>query len=117
MRNRTIRRLVSVTAAFVALAIVGAGPAGAVGETPSTIVGVGSDAMYRSGQQLDQLYNSTPGCEIIATPGMTQLFDYECLADKPETVTSENYAHDEAYSSYPLGGGSGVKQICQQGLA
>lgn len=117
MRNRTIRHLVALTAALVAFAMIGAGPASAVGETPSTIVGVGSDAMYRHGQQLDQLYNSTPGCNIIATPGTTQLFDYECLADSADTVTSENYTHDEAYSSYPLGGGSGVKQICQQGLA
>ena len=75
MRNRTIRHLVALTAALVAFAMIGAGPASAVGETPSTIVGVGSDAMYRHGQQLDQLYNSTPGCNIIATPGTTQLFD------------------------------------------
>ena len=113
MRNRMIRRVVSLTAAIVALGLIAAGPAGAVGQTPSTIVGVGSDAMYRSGQQLDQLYNSTPGCEIIAPAGQTQLYDYACLADNPDTVTTENYTHDEAYSSYPLGGGSGVKQLCQ----
>ncbi len=117
MRNRMIRRVVSLTAAIVALGLIAAGPASAIGETPSTIVGVGSDAMYRHGQQIDQLYNSTPGCNIIAPAGTTQLFDYECLADTASTVTTENYTHDEAYSSYPLGGGSGIKQICQQGLA
>jgi hypothetical protein len=73
--------------------------------------------MYRLGQQLDVLYNGTPGCEIIATPPNPQLFDYKCLADNAGTVKTENYYHDEAYSSYPLGGGSGIKQLCQQNVS
>src|SRR5450432_3319884 len=111
MRKRT--RLSALLGSALVLCLFASQPAGAVGETPSTVVGVGSDAMYRMGQALADLYNGTPGCNIIASPQTN--FLYQCQADTADTLTTENYTHDEVYSSYPLGGGSGVKQLTNQG--
>ena len=112
LRKRRTRLSALVGSALV-LGLVLTQPAGAVGETPSTVVGVGSDAMYRMGQALAALYDGSPGCNIIQSPQTN--FLYQCQADTPDTITTENYTHDEVYSSYPLGGGSGVKQLTNQG--
>ena len=112
LRKRRTRLSALVGAALV-LGLMMSQSAGAVGQTPSTVVGVGSDAMYRMGLALAGLYDGSPGCNIIQSPQTN--FLYQCQADTPDTITSENYTHDEVYSSYPLGGGSGVKQLTNQG--
>jgi ABC-type phosphate transport system substrate-binding protein len=107
-------RLAAVLGTTAVLGMLALMPsANAVGETPSTVVGVGSDAMYRMGLNLAALYDGSPGCNIIQSPQTN--FLYQCQADTPDTITTENYTHDEVYSSYPLGGGSGVKQLVNQG--
>jgi hypothetical protein len=114
LRKRRTRLSALVGSALV-LGLLATQPAGAVGETPSTVVGVGSDAMYRMGLALANLYDGSPGCNVIQSPQTN--FLYQCQADTPDTITTENYTHDEVYSSYPLGGGSGVKQLTNQGTA
>jgi ABC-type phosphate transport system substrate-binding protein len=113
MLRKRRTRLSALVASAIALGLIMAQPAGAVGETPATVVGVGSDAMYRMGQALANLYDGSPGCNIIQSPQTN--FLYQCQADDASTITTENYTHDEVYSSYPLGGGAGVKQLTNQG--
>jgi hypothetical protein len=113
MLRKRRTKLTAILGCALALGLMISQSAGAVGQTPSTIVGVGSDAMYRMGVALAGLYDGTPGCNIIQSPQTN--FLYQCQADTPDTITTENYTHDEVYSSYPLGGGSGVKQLTNQG--
>jgi hypothetical protein len=108
------RTLVLLGVAVATIFTLSAPAANAVGQTPTTIVGVGSDVMYHLGMSLDALYDSSPGCEL-APPGAKPTDEsYACLADQPTTITTENYTHDEAYSSFAEGGGAGVKQLCSR---
>ena len=117
MRTKNIARaVVMALTGFVLLVAFAVPSQAAVGDTGTTVVGGGSDVLWRLGNQLDDMYNESPGCELVVATG-TQPLDYKCLADTADTVLSENYYHDEPYSKYALGGGAGVNEICQRGQA
>ena len=83
---------------------------------PTTVIGSGSDVTFHVASALDQLYNESPGCNVIAPSG-TQPLDQECVADPANPdVTTENKNHDIVSEEFPIGGGAGVNQICNQGL-
>jgi ABC-type phosphate transport system substrate-binding protein len=86
-----------------------------VGEVARNVLGSGSDTTYFVLTDLDTLYNSSAGCEVIALPGDPQPLDLKCLANEPETITTENYRHDRIGEAAPLGSSNGISQLCQQG--
>ncbi len=116
-RTRGIR-LAAVTGAL-AVATLGlavpahAGPA--VDGQPTILVGSGSDTTISVMQKLDAAYSGAPGCQTIATPGNPQPYDNNCIAPAP--AGSINPDHDTVNQRYPIGSGSGINQLCQQGLA
>jgi ABC-type phosphate transport system substrate-binding protein len=117
--RRTARRLIASAvgiASVSALLLFQMGAAQAVGEKPAQVLGSGSDAAYHMDVALGALYNGSPGCRVIANQGESQPLDFSCLSDDSSTIHTENYTHDQVSYAYPIGGGAGVKQLCQQGL-
>jgi PBP superfamily domain len=106
----------AVAGAALFLSLLLAYPASAV--TPTTITGTGSDVTWRVMNNLDALYNLSPGCNVLQTPSQTAL-DESCQAPLPgqTIVTTENSNHDMATEDVPIGGTAGVSQLCSQGLA
>ena len=91
------------------------GPANADTVYPTPVLGSGSDVMFHVSSALDLLYNESPGCTTIAPSG-TQPLDLGCIP-QPGDIQTEDYAHDRISEAAPIGGGAGVNQLCQQGLA
>jgi phosphate transport system substrate-binding protein len=112
--GRRLRRLAVASALVVTVAVTAVSAAAVT--LPSTVVGSGSDVMFHVNSALDQLYNQSPGCNVIAPSG-TQPLDQSCVADPSNPdVTTEDANHDVVSENYPIGGGAGVSQICSQGL-
>lgn len=88
-----------------------------VGEKPRDVLGSGSDTTYFMMSEIDQLYNTSAGCNVIVPSGEFQPLDNSCLADTPTTITTENYRHDRVSEAAPLGSSNGVSQLCQQGTS
>jgi len=113
--GRRLRRVALVTALVAGVSVTAVSVASAT--TPTIVVGSGSDVMFHVSSALDTLYNQSPGCNVIAPSG-TQPLDQSCVADPANPdVTTEDKNHDTVVENYPIGGGAGVNQICQSGLA
>src|SRR5947209_4204583 len=113
--GRRLRRVALVTALVAGVSATAVSVASAT--TPTIVVGSGSDVMFHVSSALDTLYNQSPGCNVIAPSG-TQSLDQSCVADPANPdVTTEDKNHDTVVENYPIGGGAGVNQICQSGLA
>jgi ABC-type phosphate transport system substrate-binding protein len=83
------------------------------GPIAQDILGSGSDTTMRMMAYLDGLYTLSPGCD---TQGTIKPSDFSCvLPDPTGTITTENYAHDQAHEAYFVGSGKGISQLCNQG--
>src|SRR5262245_17190970 len=111
MGKRKTRATWLLLSVAMSVALVGAlsTPACAVGEIGITVVHGGSDTSYDLMAALDLLYNTSPGCNLLASP---QPLDDTCQADLPSTITTENYRHDRIVGRAPLGSSSGISQMC-----
>ncbi|MDP9242105.1 MAG: substrate-binding domain-containing protein [Actinomycetota bacterium] len=112
MRRKFLGALPVALAAFALVASIGSPAGAATARRAVPIRGVGSDTTYGMMQKLDDLYNGSPGCNVLGTP---QVFNGRCYADLPTTTHKENYFHDVASEAYPLGSSNGVTQLCSQG--
>jgi len=102
-------------------------PAGATGLSPaanSFIVGSGSQVAYNVVQGLEDLFNSSPACQMyVAQPTSVnpQQYDFSCVpagsATSPASpsTTPENPFGDVATEEPPIGGNNGIKQLEYQG--
>lgn len=73
--------------------------------------GAGSDTTYLVMQQLEALYNASPGCVIP-----TNVNDPTCLGTQPGDVEGRaNYDHDVMVSEYPTGSSNGVRRLIGSG--
>lgn len=82
-------------------------------DAPDQITGSGSDTTYNFVQKFDVLYNQAQGCETVnsysaADPSATG----KCIVPANNaTNTTGNWDHDYAIEKYPVGSGTGVKQL------
>jgi ABC-type phosphate transport system substrate-binding protein len=98
-------------------------PAGAALTAPanSTIIGSGSSTTYSMMQQLDTLFNSSPGCQqFVAFPAAPngQPLDYSCAGSPTTTqqaTVPENPYNDLAAEEAALGSSNGIQQLECQG--
>ena len=110
---RKLMRLGVVTGVMtLGITLVASAAFAASATKPTAILGSGSDTTYPMMVQLDQLYNDSPGCETVAVAPQVQPLDFSCLPDLPNTITAENYAHDQVTEAYPLGSSNGINQLC-----
>jgi len=118
MKHKLFGRL-ALMATAVCLSLLLASPANAASGTPTFVTGTGSDVAWRVMSALDNLYNLSPGCNLLATPPATQPLDESCQPDFPgaPTPTTENVNHDIVREYAPIGGSAGVSQLCAQGTA
>ncbi len=118
-RNRGIRLCATVGALAVA-AVSLASPAFAgpgVDGKPTTLVGSGSDTTHAVMQRLDSAYAGAPGCVVLSPTGTPQPLDGNCYSPTPDGTIPVNPDRDVVAEKYPVGSGTGVNQLCQQGLA
>jgi len=80
--------------------------------TPKNVLGAGSDTTYYMVTALGDLYNQSPGCNVIGTA-----LDNSCQAGPPAAADSENFAHDVVLNRFPAGSSTGINQICKDNLA
>ncbi|NYG07300.1 ABC-type phosphate transport system substrate-binding protein [Phycicoccus badiiscoriae] len=85
------------------------------GATSHTLYASGSDTTYAMMQKLDSLYGGQRGCTVVPTDA-SLLPDGSCQSDYTGEADS-NATHDTVTERYPVGSGSGIKQLCNQGLA
>src|SRR5262245_2965586 len=128
-RKRVVRRhaaRLGVGAAVAAATLIWSS-AGALAQVDTTrpsrtIVGVGSDNTYEVMNDLDQLYNESPGCAIIPAPGGTFTnFKQLCIdggsltysTDYADLIESENLYHDRVVEAFPVGSGNGRQVLSQ----
>ncbi|MGO9343137.1 MAG: hypothetical protein ACLP6E_11570 [Acidimicrobiales bacterium] len=110
------------------IALAMAVPAGAstVAAGNTVLNGGGSNTTYTMMQQLSDLYNSAPGCNLITSSSSTQELDYDCAssyatAENGEengyslTYPSLNPYNDVIYQEPALGSGNGIKELELQG--
>lgn len=108
---------VTVLAASVAsLSLAGLTPASASSNLPpgnSIIIGSGSQTAYSLMVGLDNLFNSSQGCDEIATPTQTQSLSFNCPSGATglPSANGENPRNDVALQEPPLGGSNGLKQL------
>ncbi len=94
---------------------------------PVMIVGQGSDTNYDVMTKLDALYNNAPGCGVIANPGVSiGTADLgSCIDPATGKVATPdandamylNPQHDQVNEAFPVGSGSGIKLLVNQGGA
>jgi ABC-type phosphate transport system substrate-binding protein len=123
-RRRAMRLSIGagVVAATLILASAGATAAVDTGRPSRTIVGVGSDNTYEVMNDLDQLYNESPGCAVIPAPGGSFTnFRQLCLSggsltystNPADLIESENLYHDRVVEAFPVGSGNGRQVLTQ----
>lgn len=119
IRSRGIRLCAAAGAMVVATAALStpAFAGTAVDGKASTVVGSGSDTTHAVMQRLDGVYAGAPGCVVLAPTGTPQPLTGDCFADTPAGTVPVNPDHDAVVQKYPVGSGTGVNQLCQQGLA
>jgi len=88
------RKLLVAASGFLGVAAMTVGmsvPAGATAATAAnnTLIGSGSNTAYTTMQQLSDLYNSAPGCNLLQSSG-TQELDFSC-ASSPQTGDENGY--------------------------
>src|SRR5262249_16431660 len=115
--TRMLRRRRLLTAAIGLLSVglmMSAGPASAAALPKSDlkVLGSGSDVSYLMPSALHQLYNESPGCNLVVLPPTVQPLDFQCQANTPDTIKTEDYAHDVVSQAYPLGASNGILQVC-----
>src|SRR5262245_6966521 len=123
MRRNAVRAGVGAAIAAVLVALTGPGASAAVDTTrqPQIVVGVGSDTTYELMNDLDQLYNQSPGCAVIPTGGTFTNVGQLCLdpgllaysADYGDLIQSENLYHDMIVEAEPVGSGNGTTVLTQ----
>ncbi|TMQ91777.1 hypothetical protein ETD83_29295 [Actinomadura soli] len=112
-RRRTLL-VVAAAAGTVALTVpaLAALPPFTDGKVSPFIRGAGSDTTYDVMQNLDKLYNLSPGCNLRVPPAVPQM---ECdPADQAAAVRTENYDHEVATSLFPQGSSAGLRMLCQK---
>jgi ABC-type phosphate transport system substrate-binding protein len=128
-RNRIrVGAVGAVALATVAMTLIGAAPAGASLVSPSNnlIIGSGAQVDYDVMQQLDTLFNDSPGCQLIATGTQAQPLDFSCPSSsnatfppeangQPEYGYTENPGNDVAVSEPAIGATGGISQLEDQG--
>jgi ABC-type phosphate transport system substrate-binding protein len=118
-KSRRLGILGAVIVGSSALFISAAMPAGATGgggPIAASVLGSGSDTTQFMMNAIDSLYLFSPGCSSIPTQGQTAWLDFSCESpDPPNTITTENYTHDQVHEAYFLGSSNGIKQLCSQG--
>ena len=101
-------------------------PAGATltGPANTTMVGSGSSTTFFMMQDMDTLFNSSPGCEeFVAFPSSTtpQPLDYSCTGGQQTAESGvanaipENPFNDISVQEQPLGSSNGIQQLEDQG--
>ena len=118
-RSRGIR-LCAAAGALAVAAVALATPAmasPAVDGKATTLVGSGSDTTHAVMQRLDAVYSGAPGCVVLAPTGTPQPLSGDCYSDTPVGTIPVNPDHDGVIQNFPLGSGTGINQLCQQGLA
>jgi ABC-type phosphate transport system substrate-binding protein len=129
--HRATTRPVVIGVALAALLSIGASvgtPAGATLTAPANnlIVGSGAQVDYNVMQQLDTLFNDSPGCSLIATGSQAQPLDFSCPSSsnatfppeangQPEYGYTENPTNDVAVSEPAIGATGGLGQLEDQG--
>jgi ABC-type phosphate transport system substrate-binding protein len=132
-RLSVLAGLLGVSAAVVGFAV----PAGAatVPAANNLIIGVGSNTTYFMMTQLSDLFNESPGCDLVVASG-TQNDNYSCPSPQNSTGVGENglgdgsgYTNtgseaqgdpenpynDVAVEYPPLGSSVGIKELDQRG--
>jgi len=106
-----------VTSAAVA-SLVLAGPTGATVEPAANhfVVGSGSQTAHAVVQQLGDLFNSSPGCTLVAKSGSTQPLNFGCVTSAKALAggNTENPYNDVAVEEPALGGKNGLLQLENQ---
>jgi ABC-type phosphate transport system substrate-binding protein len=115
---------IATASGVVALSIsLAAGGTAAMASAPVTpppgnniIIGSGSATAYNLMVSLDDLFNSSQGCDEIASGTQTQSLNYNCAAGAAGAVGlepqyGENPLNDVALQEPPLGGSNGLKQL------
>src|SRR5262245_33345433 len=119
MRRNAVRVGLGAAIAAVMVALTGPGAMAAVdtARQPQMIVGVGSDTTFELMNDIDQVYNQSPGCAIIPTGSFTNsdvgqlckdpgLLAYS--SDYADLIQTENLYHDMIVEAAPVGSGSGT---------
>jgi hypothetical protein len=127
MRMLKLRAVIgaSIAAALLATGATGASAAVNTSRQSRTIVGVGSDNTYEFHNDLNEVYNESPGCAVI--PDITTSFtNYQQLCIDGGQLTysksysglieTENLYHDRAVEAFPVGSGNGRK-VLEQAVA
>jgi ABC-type phosphate transport system substrate-binding protein len=100
--------------------MAGAAPAGAT-DTPAAnnvILGSGSQSAYATLNQIDGLFNLSPGCPIfVPQPNATnpQELDFSCAVAPTPAANPENPYDDVVAEEPPLGSSSGILQLEDSG--
>jgi ABC-type phosphate transport system substrate-binding protein len=109
---------VSVLAAVASVSLVGLTTASAAPNLPpgnSIVIGSGSQTAYSLMSGLDDLFNSSQGCNEIAATGTSQVqslsFNCPTGAVGLPAANGENPLNDVALQEPPLGGSNGLKQL------
>jgi ABC-type phosphate transport system substrate-binding protein len=91
-------------------ATAGAAPDPGSDNSINVVRGVGSDTTYTLHQQLDNLYNQSPGCTL--DPGAAQDQYQNCAASQPAgTIDIANFDHDVLTSDFPAGSSAGIRML------
>ena len=89
MLRKMLRVLMGASVAG-ALVVSASTPAGATASTTrvsTTIIGVGSDTTFEVMNDLDQLYNESPGCAILpAPPTAFANYQQKCITGGPAVL-------------------------------
>ncbi|MGA8682632.1 MAG: substrate-binding domain-containing protein [Acidimicrobiales bacterium] len=111
---------VSVLAAVACMSLTGLVTASASNLPPgnTVIIGSGSQTAYSLMTGLDDLFNSSQGCNEIAAAGTSEVqsLSFNCAAGPAGAVglpaaNGENPLNDVALQEPPLGGSNGLKQL------
>jgi hypothetical protein len=113
---------VTLVAAMLAASAGSAMAAVDTNRVSRTIVGVGSDNTYEVMNDLDQLYNESPGCAVIPQAGNSFTnYQQRCInggtlqysTDYSNLIESENVYHDRVLEAYPVGSTNGRLVLTQ----
>jgi ABC-type phosphate transport system substrate-binding protein len=117
------RRALTVGGSLVGAVVVAGAfsmPAGATQDTPANnvIIGTGSSTTYSMMQQLDDLFNAAPGCQLFIpfpTTNDPQPLDYSCTTAPTVAANPENPFNDAAVEEPAFGSSNGIQALEDQG--
>ena len=109
----------SIAGALVVSAGTQAGATPDTSRVSKTVLGVGSDTTYEGMDDLDQLYNESPGCATIPDVGVS-FTNYQQKCDLAgiqsyggPLIETENLYHDRIIEAHPVGSGNGATVLLQ----